>query len=189
MRDYAGNYGDVVRKYRRWVFLVANARVGYGDRGRRGYEGNKATSTCAKCPHGLTDSDGNLLPEYRGRTYESMPCATCALTHGGSVTGDNDRPNRTVSLDALPRNVEAPQLTPADRATTLRALALTMASDTLQAVCRLPQDDRELLARRVRGESFASIGDALGMTRQGASWRWEKLRGEWPALAEAFPKS
>ena len=71
---------------------------------------------CTKCPHGVADSGGNIRPEFVGRTYESMPCATCKLVHGGedatsdhkdssgSIFADSDRSNQgrsVIQLEAL----------------------------------------------------------------------------------------
>lgn len=56
-----------------------------------------AMPVCSKCPHGVTDSAWNILPEHRGRAYESLPCSTCSLRHGfesdqaSSIYGDNNR--------------------------------------------------------------------------------------------------
>ena len=61
-------------------------------------------SICSRCPHNLTDSEGNLLPEHEGKAYENMPCATCDLIHGPDITLDNDNSNAwqsKLSIDSM----------------------------------------------------------------------------------------
>ena len=64
----------------------------------------KYMSICTRCPHRLTDTNGDLLPEHKGKDWDALPCSTCTLVHGESTHTDADKSNHfqtRISLDAL----------------------------------------------------------------------------------------
>ena len=153
-------------------------------------------SVCSRCPYGLTFDNGTLRPEWRGKSYHAMPCATCNLGHAPSVLGDRDRSNHSrtpISLDATTRG-DGQDFEDAERTgwgkeydggktdTQRRAF-----SELLTQLGNLPQVELVVTMRRLAGASFARVGMERGKSRQWAHQQYQAAERRVPVLAVAFP--
>lgn len=149
----------------------------------------KSSSACHRCPHNLTDSSGSILPKYRKRKYESLPCSTCTLNHSDSVINDNDRFNdwRTpISLDALTTDGcigdAEKTLWGEEREDWTQNERL---ADFLRIMLRMDSTTQRIVSRWLLGESLVEIAGRTGITVQAVHKRIKQAQKQIPQLKKA----
>ena len=143
-------------------------------------------ATCTSCPHNLTDKSGTLLPHLADRAYETMPCATCDLIHGGSVLFDNDKNNHgeiAVSLDALVNEGVGEFDEAVDPASQSDAspdcvedMVCDLSGEIREWRLSLGWRDRKILRGLENKETFEEIGRKCRLTKQGVHARTKMIR-------------
>ena len=139
---------------------------------------------CHKCKHNIS-SVNTIVDSIRSANASknnNHPCLTC---HGPSDDPSHEGRN-LVSLDALNgfESVIETQTPPED---------YDRASEVLRVMGRVSAIDREIIYRRMAGETFADIAGMIqstfkteSFTLQAVAKRLKKLLGEWPLLQEVF---
>jgi hypothetical protein len=147
-------------------------------------------ASCTKCPHGIADESGNLLPKHRGRRFEDLPCATCTLAHGSSTMHDTDRSNAghsTIRIDqgdyVLDMFQAADQFERTGWGPQEHDPTVCLVGEVLRAVVELSTLDVQIYFCRVRGDTYAYTAKQLKIAKCTVFRRYKAILAENPILA------
>ena len=145
------------------------------------------TVSCNRCPHGLTNKDGELKDHYKGSDYNDLPCKDCPagkVQYEAKTKETELHPGyETPTKKTWPMKLEEPGIRTEGSYAIMRLAAFFWSNPRAGLV----------LAGKLNGKSLEEIGqrlDALlgygGVSKQMAEKYEKEIVEEWPEMARVI---
>lgn len=134
---------------------------------------------CHKCRHAEDVAAG----KYARVPYEETPCGSCELKEVSLFTLAYDE-SRAKTEEPF---IDAPHLQPSPAGADEDRLPVSVMSEAVGLLLRLPGPVRDVVSQRFMGLSYREIARSQGVTVGAVENRHRRAMRKWPALRALFP--